>query len=285
MSLVQSAGLVNSQNAHFSNPGFSSKVGAVSGCGGSGSDLSLQQKGLYQVVKTGGKRKGHSRKGKKFKGGNSYGFSQTQSLAATSGVNEGSSVHLAEFTKQVNNGINSDTNMNASKQSNQSGGSSGDPNGYSYGTGGYPYYSYKPSQGENLSVFAGSGYPPISRGLNSQCGGKKRSSKKRSHKKRTPTRKQKAGKKRKTATRKQKAGKIKRASSHRKRTSSHRQRGGYSQYMSNVANTPSYSTGAPPSLSASESALASPPPFTPKNDCLNSWKHLGDTPPYNKIIS
>jgi len=276
MSLVQSAGLVNSQNAHFSNPGFSSKVGAVSGCGGSGSDLSLQQKGLYQVVKTGGKRKGHSRKGKKFKGGNSYGFSQTQSLAATSGVNEGSSVHLAEFTKQVNNGINSDTNMNASKQSNQSGGSSGDPNGYSYGTGGYPYYSYKPSEGENLSVFAGSGYPPISRGLNSQCGGKKRSSKKRSHKKRTPTRKQKAGKKRKTATRKQKAGKIKRASSHRKRTSSHRkrtsshrQRGGYSQYMSNVANTPSYSTGAPPSLSASESALASPPPFTPKNDCLH----------------
>ncbi len=100
--------------------------------------------------------------------------------------------------------------MNASKQSNQSGGSGGsggDPNGYSYGTGGYPYYSYKPSEGENLSVFAGSGYPPISRGLNSQCGGKKRSSKKRSHKKRTPTRKQKAGKKRKTATRKQKQAK------------------------------------------------------------------------------
>jgi hypothetical protein len=270
MSLVQSAGLVNSQNAHFSNPGFSSKVGAVSGCGGSGSDLSLQQKGLYQVVKTGGKRKGRSRKGKKLKGGNSYGFSQTQSLASTSGVNQGSSVHLAEFTKQVNNGINSDTNMDASKQSNQSGGSGGDPNGYSYGTGGYPYYSYKPSEGENMSVFAGSGYPPISRGLNSQCGGKKRRSSKkrshknRSHKKRSPTRKQKAGK--------------------RKRASSHRQRGGYSQYMSNVANTPSYSTGAPPSLSASESALASPPPFTPKNDCLNSWKHLGDTPPYNKII-
>jgi len=283
MSLVQSAGLINSQNAHFSNPGFSSKVGAVSGCGGSGSELSLQQKGLYQVVKTGGKRKRHSRKGKMFKGGNSYGFSQNQSIASTSGVNEGGSVHLAEFSKQDNNGINSDTNMNASKQSNQSGGSGGDSTGYSYGTGGYPYYSYKPSQGENLSVFAGSGYPPISRGLNSQCGGKKRRSSKRSyrkkssHKKRIHTRKQKAGKKR-NPTRKQKAGK-------RKRTSSRRQRGGYSQYMSNVANTPSYSTGAPPSLSANESALASPPPFTPKNECLNSWKHLGDTPPYNKIIS
>lgn len=280
MSLVQSAGLVNSQNAHFSNPGFSSKVGAVSGCGGSGSELSLQQKGLYQVVKTGGKRKRHSRKGKMFKGGNSYGFSQNQPLASTSGVTEGGSVHLAEFTKQDNNGINSDTNMNASKQANQTGGGSGgDLSGYSYGTGGYPYYSYKPSEGENLSVFAGSGYPPISRGLNSQCGGKKRRSyrKKSSHKKRHATRKQKAGKKRKTVTRKQKAGKKRYASSRR-------QRGGYTQYMSNVANTPSYSTGAPPSLSASESALASPPPFMPKNDCLNSWKHLGDTPPYNKII-
>ena len=35
MSIVQQAGLVNSQNSHFSNPGFSSNVGAVSGCGGS----------------------------------------------------------------------------------------------------------------------------------------------------------------------------------------------------------------------------------------------------------
>jgi hypothetical protein len=61
------------------------------------------------------------------------------------------------------------------------------------------------------------------------------------------------------------------------------QRGGYSQYMSNVANTPSYSTGG--NLSASNSALASPVPFTPTNNCMNSWKHLGGTEPYNKIIS
>ena len=44
-----SSGLVNESNSHFSNPGFSSKVGAVTGCGGSGTELALQQKGLYQM--------------------------------------------------------------------------------------------------------------------------------------------------------------------------------------------------------------------------------------------
>ena len=49
MSLVQQASLVNPQNSHFVNPGMSSKVGAVSGCGSQNSDLSLQQKGIYQL--------------------------------------------------------------------------------------------------------------------------------------------------------------------------------------------------------------------------------------------
>ena len=63
-----------------------------------------------------------------------------------------------------------------------------------------------------------------------------------------------------------------------------RQRGGYAQYMSNVANTPSYSVGAPPALSAGGSALASPPPITQTDNCMNSWKHLGDMPPYNEVF-
>ena len=271
MSLVLSPGLVNSQNAHFSNPGFSSKVGAVTGCSGSGSELALQQKGLYQVVKTGGKRmrrtrKGSKRKGSKrrsskrrsskrrsskrrrrsMKGGNGYGFSQHQNL-----------VGVGEFSKHENNGINSDTNMNTSKQGGQAGGSS-------FGTGGYPYYSYKPSAGENLSLFAGSGYPPMSRGLNSQCGGKRRGRKGKSRK---GGRKGKSGKRTK------------------RRSSSKRQRGGYSQYMSNVANAHNYSTGAPPALAVGSSALANPPPYTPSNDCLNTWKHLGDSAPYNVVYN
>jgi hypothetical protein len=69
----------------------------------------------------------------------------------------------------------------------------------------------------------------------------------------------------------------------RKGKKSRRQRGGSGQYMSNIANSHIYSTGAPPSLGPNESMLASPPPFTPKNDCMNSWKHLGDTPPYNEV--
>ena len=280
MSLVLSPGLVNSQNAHFSNPGFSSKVGAVTGCSGSGSELALQQKGLYQVVKSGGKRmrrtrsskrkgskrrsskrrsskrrsskrKGSKRRRRTMKGGNGYGFSQHQNL-----------VGVGEFSKHENNGINSDTNMNTSKQGGQAGGSS-------FGTGGYPYYSYKPSDGENLSLFAGSGYPPMSRGLNSQCGGKRRGRKGKSRK----------GKSKKGG-RKGKSGKRT-----KRRSSSKRQRGGYSQYMSNVANAHNYSTGAPPALVVGNSALASPPPYTPSNDCLNTWKHLGDSAPYNVVYN
>jgi hypothetical protein len=274
MSLVQSAGLVNPQNAHFSNPGFSSRVGAVSGCSGTDSALALQQKGLYQVVKTGGKR--NKRKSRRMKGGNGYGFSQNQSLSSTSGVNSNGSVHIASITKYENNGINSDTNMNASKQSGQAGGSN--VSGYSYGTGGYPYYSYKPSEGENLSVFAGSGYPPISRGLNSQCGGKKR----RSLKKRKSSKKR-GGSKKVAGSKNRRKGSKQKATKKRKPSRKQRQRGGYSQYMSNVAHAHNYSTGAPPALTASESALANPTPYTPSNDCLNTWKHLGDSAPYNIV--
>ena len=269
MSLVLSPGLVNSQNAHFPNPGFSSKVGAVTGCGGSGSELALQQKGLYQVVKTGGKRMRRTRKGRrgkgkgskkkshKMKGGVGHEFSQQQTLVERSGVGAGHSVHRGEHSTYEHNGINSDTNMNASMQAGQAGGSS-------FGTGGYPYYSYKPSDGENLSLFAGSGYPPISRGLNSQCGGKRR------------------GRKGKSRKGKSKKGGRKRT---KRRSSSKRQRGGYSQYMSNVANAHNYSTGAPPVLTAGSSALANPSPHTPSNDCLNTWKHLGDSAPYNQVYN
>jgi hypothetical protein len=52
-----------------------------------------------------------------------------------------------------------------------------------------------------------------------------------------------------------------------KRRRSKKQRGGYAQYMSNIPDTPSYSTGAPPSLSPSESNLATPPPITKMNNC------------------
>lgn len=317
MSIVQQAGLVNSQNSHFSNPGFSSNVGAVSGCGGSVTSAdALNNTGMYSMVKTGGtqtlsmmpstqtpsmmpstqtqhmmpsrrsnlqgtvdamntarinKKTRHSNKGTKRRerrerpltGGNGYGFLKDQTLAHTSGVH---GAHLAEYGKYENTGQNSDTNMNTSSQ-----------NGGSYGTGGNPYYSYKPSEGENLSVFAGSGYPPITRGLNSQCGGKKRASRRnRSSRKKRTMKKKKTVKKKNTLKRK-KSKKSKKMKTRRRKS---RQMGG--QYMSNVANTHTYSTGGV--LSSSESALATPTPFTPTNNCLDTWKHLGDAKPYNQAM-
>ena len=401
MSLVQQSGLVNSQNSHFSNPGFSSRVGAVSGCGGSITSAdALNQTGMYHIMKYGGAKKcpksckctchncycrgkcsgkcgcpchkkcpgncgcgchkcmscgkRHRKGGGKkcpMSGGNGYGFSKNQSLASTSGLNSGNSVHLAGFTGYQNKGIDSDTNMGASSQS----------GGYGFGSGGTPYYSYNPSEGENLSTFAGSGYPPISRQLNNQCitppilvqgGGKRRKSRKgrKGRKSRKASRRRRrggedvdppsisrqsslasvdlntdtlsrqssvssdnlsrtsssdaisnpssprgdgeinmeqrygpssdidvsvtgGGRKKKSMKRKGKKGKKSRR----------RQKGGSGQYMSNIANSHIYSTGATPSLNPNESMLASPPPFTPKNDCLNTWKHLGDTPPYNTV--
>jgi hypothetical protein len=267
MSIIQNAGLVNSQNSHFSNPGFSSNVGGVSGCGGPlNSPNALKGTGMFNMVKTGGKkRKGKtlrrgnkSRRKQKHRGGNGYGFSKSQlPIAATSGVH---GAHGAAFDKYENVGQNSDTNMGASSQS---GG---------YGTGGYPYYAYKPTEGENLSLFAGSGYPPISRGLNSQCGGKRRT-------KRSTKNKRKVNKKKRTV-KKRKNSKRRKTKVHKKRT--HKQKGGYSQYMSNVANTHTYALGG--QLNPANSALANPPPYTSTNDCLNTWKHLGDTPPYNEIM-
>jgi hypothetical protein len=311
MSIVQQAGLVNSQNSHFSNPGFSSNVGAVSGCGGSVTSAdALNNTGMYSMVKTGGtqtpsmmpstqtqhmmpsrpsnlqrtvdarnrerilnktrrsnkgtkRRERRERREEPLTGGNGYGFLKDQTLAHTSGVH---GAHLAEYGKYENTGQNSDTNMNTSSQ-----------NGGSYGTGGNPYYSYKPSEGENLSVFAGSGYPPITRGLNSQCGGKKRASRRnRSSRKKRTMKKKKTVKKKNTLKRK-KSKKSKKMKTRRRKS---RQMGG--QYMSNVANTHTYSTGGV--LSSSESALATPTPFTPTNNCLDTWKHLGDAKPYNQVM-
>lgn len=56
-----------------------------------------------------------------------------------------------------------------------------------------------------------------------------------------------------------------------RRKSSKRQRGGYSQYMSNVPYTPSYSTGG--LLSPNLSALANPVPYQPTNNCVDNYNY------------
>jgi hypothetical protein len=57
----------------------------------------------------------------------------------------------------------------------------------------------------------------------------------------------------------------------RRRKGTKRQRGGYSQYMSNIPYTPSYSTGGV--LSPSLSALANPVPYQPTNNCVDNYNY------------
>lgn len=57
----------------------------------------------------------------------------------------------------------------------------------------------------------------------------------------------------------------------RKNKRTKKQRGGYSQFMSNIAYTPSYSTGG--QLSANESALANPVPYQVTNNCVDNYNH------------
>ena len=208
-----SHGLVNESNAHFSNPGFSSKVGAVSGCGGSGSELALQQKGLYQVVQGGGKRMRKNKSKKHKKSSKTHVRKSRSTIRRKKRVHRGGYGHSfaekqpddmpgkATYTSYSSTGQNSDTNMEASKQHNLTGG-----------------MRRRKSHGKRKSHK-----------------GRKMSSKKRRH----------SGKKRR---------------SHR-----HKQRGGYDQYMSNVPNSHGYSVGG--DLTANNSGLASPPPFTQYNHC------------------
>tara|TARA_B110000285_G_scaffold82282_2_gene94744 strand:+ start:133 stop:828 length:696 start_codon:yes stop_codon:yes gene_type:complete len=231
MSLVQSVGLVNSQNAHFSNPGFSSKVGAVTGCGGSGSELALQQKGLYQVVQGGGKRM-KKRRSKKH-GSKKHGSKKhKKSSKNRRSVRRKSRVHRGGYGHGFAENQPDDMNGNAT------------------------HVSYSSTHQSHPAAME-------------------------SHKLSGGMRKRKSHNKRKSHTKGKKTSNKRRTGGKKRR--SHRQRGGYSQYMSNVANAHNYSLGG--ELTSKDSALASPPPFTPNNDCLNSWKHLGDTEPYNKIIA
>ena len=162
------------------------------------------------------------------------------------------------------------------------------------------YYSLGGGAGEDLRIFAGSGYPPLRSPLSQGCqggGGKKRRKKSAKRRKRRTTRKRKTMGKRKhyhhpkkrqaSRTRKgrqdfvtHKHDKYYNRRGHRqtgkhapykRRKSTRRRRrqqrgGGCGQYMSNTPFSLSYKTGG--SLSPSNSSLANPVPFTPTNNCM-----------------
>lgn len=249
--LQNNSGLTNPSNSHFQD--FTNTVLPSSGCGGaSTSAQALNGEGLFKYVAKGGRKhrtKKNKRKG--MKGGKGYGFSTNQHLSSHSGVSSG---HRAHFNTYENAGIQSDTNLNASAQ-----------HGGSFGTGAVPYYGFE--GGENLSEFAGAGYAPIKVSMNNQCGGKKYR-KQRKSRKQSKSRKQLKPRKTRKSKKQRKSRKQRRS----------RQRGG----TSNVAFSQGYSVGG--ELSASNSGLATPAPHTAYNNCQNTWQHLGDSAPFNKVM-
>jgi hypothetical protein len=222
--MIETVGLINPQNAHFRDPGMSSKVGATTGCGGSTtSKEALQGTGIYRAMAT------------PQKGGYGYGANKVQDNASLVGNNS----HYMEVSPYKKYDSVSDTGLGASKQH-----------------GGKKYkrrmVTKKSKRTHNRSH--------------------KRSSKKMTKKSNKRVKKNSA-KKGRTVKRirfhKKGGAKMNKSRKHKK------QRGGYNQYMNNVAYSHVYATGAPPSLSSSESALASPVPFTPKNTCTDNYKHTG----------
>ena len=152
------------------NPQLYNNVGAVTGCTG---------------VQSGGKRSRRKRSRRKMKGGrNGYGFSfQTSSIG-----NVGHAQNLMDWETYDGKTISSDTNLGAysitggkrkRKQSKRKRKSCGckrkrrqskrkQRGGFTLGSNG-SYYGYAGTQGEDLGLFSGSGYPPMSSGSTNEC--------------------------------------------------------------------------------------------------------------------
>ena len=223
--------------------------------------------------------------GKKQRGGYGYGLAKNSDPVGQGGPNG----VLAPFNAYKNIAVENPANLNASKAKaypTQSGGNSHTvaaeiPSGTTY------YRSGGESDG-NYGIYAGSGYPPISKALShgdcSQSGGRKSKSRrktKRSMRKRS-MRKRKGRKSRsnkRTHCRRRCCTKSRGRRSRKSRRSSKKklfrspkikylnQSGGYTQYQSNVPLSFGYAQGAPPNLTASQSMLANPPPTTRYNNC------------------
>ena len=280
-------GGTNPTGSHYSG-GFGSNQGIITGCGGPvGGSQSVAGNPGYQYQS----------------GGDGYGFSEPQSVVGnhTMGIDKYSSV-----------GVNNPGMLNSSTQYNPSeyplksipiiGGRKRRKRNFKRGGGGVNYYyGYNGGEG-NMSTFAGSGYPEISKG--SQCAGGRKGRKSRKNKK--PNKSSKSSKSRKSrksrynSTRKmrkvncmkceayfntknnlrkhlQSCNGMKSNTRHRMRSDLFRklrggtrksQMGGYSQYLSNQPFSLTYSTGGQ-YLSPNMSALANPVPITPMNNCTD----------------
>ena len=164
------------------NPRLYNNVGAVTGCTG---------------VQSGGKRSRHTRNNRlskrirhkqsrhkrSMKGGrNGYGFS----FQASPIGNVGHAQNLMDWETYDSKTISSDTNLGAysitggkrrrkrcgckrkRKQSKRKQSKRKQRGGFTLGSNG-SYYGYAGTQGEDLGLFSGSGYPPMSSGSTNEC--------------------------------------------------------------------------------------------------------------------
>lgn len=246
----------NNTGGHFSG-NFTDPTGAVTGCTGNNyPSQSLNSREVSDVKQTGGQ---------------GYGFSINQPIPGFNRVPDQTSY------KEI--GISSDENLGASKQFNPSmplpvikggrkhrkikGGSS------------LIYYGFDDKNGENLSAFAGSGYPPITVG--SQNGGRRhRGRRLKSHKRGRHSMRHRRTKHKLSRTRKGKQRRNHKLGLRRRKTSKllrkligGRQSGGYSQFMGDQAFSQGYELGGP--ITPSTSALANPIPIKPYNNCSDPF--------------
>ena len=165
------------------NPRLYNNVGAVTGCTG---------------VQSGGKRSRHKQSRRKMKGGrNGYGFS----FQASPIGNVGHAQNLMDWETYDGKTISSDTNLGTygitggkrkrkqskrkqskrkrkqskrkrkqskRKQSKRKQSKRKQRGGFTLGSNG-SYYGYAGTQGEDLGLFSGSGYPPMSSGSTNEC--------------------------------------------------------------------------------------------------------------------
>ena len=145
------------------NPRLYNNVGAVTGCTG---------------VQSGGKRsrrkqsrRKQSRRKRRMKGGrNGYGFS----FQASPIGNVGHAQNLMDWETYDGKTISSDTNLGTynitggKRKSRRKQSRRKQRGGFTLGSNG-SYYGYAGTQGEDLGLFSGSGYPPMSSGSTNEC--------------------------------------------------------------------------------------------------------------------
>lgn len=244
----------NVTDGHFSG-NFTDPTGAVTGCTGANyPSSSLNSREISDMKQSGGQ---------------GYGFAPQQPNA---GFNR-----IPDHISYNETGINSDENLGVSKQYNPSmalpvikGGRRKKTRGGSS----LIYYGFNDKNNENLSAFAGSGYPPITVG--SQNGGRKRGGRKvKSHKRSKHSMRHRRTKHKlsRHRTKKHKLGLSRRMSSKlfKKIFGGKKKvyKGGYNQFMGDQTFSQGYELGGP--VTPSTSALANPIPFKPYNHCSDSF--------------